>query len=86
MTKGNVKIFVFACSAATLAISTVHVGYPPSWRMYVGMPGLYIALIAGWLGLGQITGSVYVLTFLINAFVYYGLIRLVVAMLKVKIG
>jgi len=53
--------------------------------MYVGMPGLYIALIAGWLGLGEITTSVYVLTFLINALVYYGVIRLVLAVLKIKI-
>jgi len=48
------------------------------------MPGLYLALIFGWLGLEQTFGVIFSLAFLVNSLVYYGLIRLVLFMTKAK--
>ena len=84
MKKSNIWILALVCSAATLTISTVHAGYPPSWRMYVGMPGLYIAMVAAWLGLVRSMISMFIAAFLINGLVYYALIRFVLALTKLR--
>jgi len=66
-------LVVALCAAATLAISMTD-GYPPSWRFYVGMPGLVIGLLAGWaIDIPQV---VYVVGFLSNAFFYYGAVKM----------
>jgi hypothetical protein len=84
MRRRNIWVCAFACSAATLTISTVHAGYPPSWRMYAGMPGLYVALIAGWFGIAQTRPSIYILAFLINGLVYYALIRFILVLANLR--
>ena len=76
MKKRDIWIAALACSAATLALSTVHPPPDLSWRVYVAMPGLYLALIFGWLGLAQSFAVINSLTFLINSLVYYCFIRL----------
>ena len=84
MKERNIWILALVCSAATLIISTVHPTYPPPLRMYAAMPGLYVAMVAAWAGLARSITYVYVLTFLINSLVYYGLIRLALAVAKAK--
>ena len=82
--KRNIWIVALACAAATLALSTVHPAPSPSWRFYAAMPGLYLALIFGWLGLAQSFTVIFFLAFLVNTLVYYALIRLVLFMTKAK--
>jgi len=70
------KLVVALCAVATLAISMTD-GYPPTWRFYVGMPGLAIGLLFGWaIDIPQV---VYVVGFLSNAFFYYGAVKVVLA-------
>jgi hypothetical protein len=48
------------------------------------MPGLYLALIFGWFGIAQSFTVIFLLAYLVNTFVYYGLIRLLLLATKVK--
>jgi hypothetical protein len=73
------KLVVALCAAATLAIGMT-AGYPPTWRFYVGMPGLAIGLIFGWAI--DIPQAVYVVGFLSNAFFYYGAVKVVLAVAR----
>jgi hypothetical protein len=74
-----IKLVVALCAAATLAISITD-GHPPTWRFYVGMPGLVIGLLAGWAI--DIPQGVYVVGFLANAFFYYGAVKMVLVVAR----
>jgi hypothetical protein len=75
----QLKLAVALCAAATLAIG-ITAGYPPTWRFYVGMPGLAVGLLFGWAI--DIPQAVYVVGFLSNAFFYYGAVKLVLAVAR----
>lgn len=81
--KRNIWVLTLVCAAATLALSTVHPELS-SWRFYAGMPGLYVSVVMSWFGLLPSFPSIYFLAFLINGLVYYGLIRLVLVIARVK--
>jgi hypothetical protein len=81
--KRNICVLALVCAAATLALSAIHPELS-SWRFYAGMPGLYIGMVMSWVGLLHSFQSIYFLSFLINALVYYGLIRIVLVIASVK--
>ncbi len=81
--KRNIWVLALVCSAATLALSAIH-PERSSWRFYAGMPGLYIGMVMSWFRLLRSFQSIYFLSFLINGLVYYGVIRLVLAIASVK--
>jgi hypothetical protein len=69
----KIKAAALAAAVATGAIGMLHQGYPPSWRLYLAMPGLLIGLLLGF----SIDSQILVIPATIgaNALVYYGIAR-----------